>query len=107
MLLRIIFAALLVGFSQHAALAQYPTKPVHIVVPYPPGGAVDAFARVLSQQLSDVWSQQVLVENRPGASTMIGAEQVAKSPADGYTLLLTAELTCRTAPDLSQQSPDF
>jgi tripartite-type tricarboxylate transporter receptor subunit TctC len=105
MLLRMIFAALLVGFSQPAALAQYPTKPVHIVVPYPPGGAVDAFARVLSQQLSDVWSQQVVVENRPGASTMIGAEQVAKSSADGYTLLLTAELTFVTVPHLYEKIP--
>jgi tripartite-type tricarboxylate transporter receptor subunit TctC len=105
MLLRMIFAALLVGFSQQAALAQYPSKPVHIVVPYPPGGAVDAFARVLSQQLSDVWSQQVVVENRPGASTMIGAEQVAKSPADGYTLLLTAELTFVTVPHLYEKIP--
>jgi tripartite-type tricarboxylate transporter receptor subunit TctC len=94
-----------VGFSQQAALAQYPSKPVHIVVPYPPGGAVDAFARVLSQQLSDVWSQQVVVENRPGASTMIGAEQVAKSPADGYTLLLTAELTFVTVPHLYEKIP--
>jgi tripartite-type tricarboxylate transporter receptor subunit TctC len=105
MLLRMIFAALLVGFSQQAALAQYPSKPVHIVVPYPPGGAVDAFARVLSQQLSDVWSQQVVVENRPGASTMIGAEQVAKSSADGYTLLLTAELTFVTVPHLYEKIP--
>ena len=100
MLLRMIFAALLVGFSQQAALAQYPTKPVRIVVPYPPGGAVDAFARVLSQQLSDAWGHQVVVDNRPGASTMIGAEQVAKSPADGYTLLLSAELTFVTVPHL-------
>jgi tripartite-type tricarboxylate transporter receptor subunit TctC len=105
MLLRMIFAALLVGFSQQAALAQYPSKPVHIVVPYPPGGAVDAFARVLSQQLSDVWSQQVVVENRPGASTMIGAEQVAKSSADGYTFLLTAELTFVTVPHLYEKIP--
>lgn len=102
---RVIFAALLLGFSQQAALAQYPTKPVHIVVPYPPGGAVDAFARVLSQQLADLWSQQVLVDNRPGASTMIGAEQVAKSPADGYTLLLTAELTFVTVPHLYEKVP--
>jgi tripartite-type tricarboxylate transporter receptor subunit TctC len=105
MLWRMIFAALLVGFSQPAALAQYPTKPVHIVVPYPPGGAVDAFARVLSQNLSDVWGQQVLVDNRPGASTMIGAEQVAKAPADGYTLLLTAELTFATVPHLYEKIP--
>jgi tripartite-type tricarboxylate transporter receptor subunit TctC len=105
MLLRMIFTALLVGFSQQAALAQYPTKPVHIVVPYPPGGAVDAFARVLSQQLSDVWGQQVVVDNRPGASTMIGAEQVAKSAPDGYTLLLSAELTFVTVPHLYEKIP--
>lgn len=102
---RMIFAALLVGFSQQAALAQYPTKPVHVIVPYPAGGAVDAFARVLSQPLSDLWGQQVLVDNRPGASTIIGAEQVAKSPADGYTLLLTAELTLVTVPHLYEKIP--
>jgi tripartite-type tricarboxylate transporter receptor subunit TctC len=105
MLLCMIFTALLVGFSQQAALAQYPTKPVHIVVPYPPGGAVDAFARVLSQQLSDVWGQQVVADNRPGASTMIGAEQVAKSAPDGYTLLLSAELTFVTVPHLYEKIP--
>ena len=104
---RVIVAALLTTglFSQQAALAQYPTKPVHIVVPYPAGGAVDAFARVLTQQLSEMWGQQVVVDNRPGASTMIGAEQVAKSPADGYTLLLTAELTLVIVPHLYEKIP--
>ena len=102
---RIIVAALLVGFSQRAALAQYPVKPVRVIVPYSPGGAVDSFARVLTQQLSEHWNQSVVVENRPGASTMIGAEQVAKSPADGYTLLLTAELTLVTLPHLYEKIP--
>ena len=102
---RIIVAALLVGFSQQAALAQYPVKPVRVIVPYSPGGAVDSFARVLTQQLSEHWNQSVVVENRPGASTMIGAEQVAKSPADGYTLLLTAELTLVTLPHLYEKIP--
>jgi len=104
---RVIVAALLATglFSQQAALAQYPTKPVHIVVPYPAGGAVDAFARVLTQQLSEMWGQQVVVDNRPGASTIIGAEQVAKSPADGYTLLLTAELTLVIVPHLYEKIP--
>jgi len=104
---RVIVAALLTTglFSQQAALAQYPTKPVHIVVPYPAGGAVDAFARVLTQQLSEMWGQQVVVDNRPGASTMIGAEQVAKSPPDGYTLLLTAELTLVIVPHLYEKIP--
>ncbi|MFZ0067472.1 MAG: tripartite tricarboxylate transporter substrate binding protein [Pseudolabrys sp.] len=102
---RVTVAALLATglFSQQAALAQYPTKPVHIVVPYPAGGAVDAFARVLTQQLSELWGQQVGVDNRPGASTMIGAEQVAKSPPDGYTLLLTAELTLAIVPHLYEK----
>lgn len=104
---RVIVAALLTTglFSQQAALAQYPTKPVHIVVPYPAGGAVDAFARVLTQQLSELWGQQVVVDNRPGASTMIGADQVAKSPPDGYTLLLTAELTLVIVPHLYEKIP--
>jgi tripartite-type tricarboxylate transporter receptor subunit TctC len=104
---RVIVAALLTTglFSQQATLAQYPTKPVHIVVPYPAGGAVDAFARVLTQQLSEMWGQQVVVDNRPGASTMIGAEQVAKSPPDGYTLLLTAELTLVIVPHLYEKIP--
>lgn len=87
------------------AQAQYPTKPVRIVVPYPAGGAVDNFARVLAQRLTDVWNQQVVIENRGGASTMIGAEQVAKSPADGYTLLLSADLTFVIVPHLYAKVP--
>ena len=92
-------------FACEPARAQYPAKPVHVVVPYPAGGAVDGFARTLSQRLSDLWGQQVIVDNRPGASTMIGADQVAKAPADGYTLLLTAELTLVTVPHLHEKIP--
>ena len=103
MTVAILFAVGLI--SQQSALAQYPTKPVHIVVPYPAGGAVDAFARVLAQNLADLWGQQVVVDNRPGASTIIGGEQVAKSPPDGYTLLLTAELTLVTVPHLFEKIP--
>ncbi|HXX08179.1 MAG TPA: tripartite tricarboxylate transporter substrate binding protein [Pseudolabrys sp.] len=107
MLRRVIVAVLFAGalLSQNLVLAQYPSKPVHVVVPYPAGGAVDAFARVLSQKLSDLWGQQVVVDNRPGASTMIGADQVAKSPPDGYTFLLTAELTLVTVPYLHEKIP--
>lgn len=102
---RMIVAALLFGFSQQTALAQYPNKPVRVVVPYPAGGAVNSFARVLTQQLSELWGYPVVVENRAGASTMLGAEQVAKSPADGYTLMLTAELTLVTVPHLYEKIP--
>jgi tripartite-type tricarboxylate transporter receptor subunit TctC len=74
-----------------SAFAQtYPAKPVRMIVPFPPGGAADLMGRVLAQQLSDQLVQQVIVENRAGASGNIGAEAVAKAPGDGYTLLLGA-----------------
>jgi tripartite-type tricarboxylate transporter receptor subunit TctC len=87
----LLFALLLSGsvFCQ--------TKTVRIVVPFPPGGGADALARILSPRLAEIWGQQVLVENKPGASGHIGADLVAQSPADGHTLLMssTASLTER------------
>ena len=75
------------------ALAQspaYPAKPVRIVVPYPPGGSTDAITRMLGQALAEEWKQAVVIENKGGASGMIGVEQVARSEADGYTLVMSA-----------------
>ena len=80
---------MLLAVAATSAFAQgYPTKPAKVVVPYPPGGPTDIVARVVSQKLSEQMGQQFIVENRPGAGGNIGAEAVAKSPADGYTLLV-------------------
>jgi tripartite-type tricarboxylate transporter receptor subunit TctC len=79
-----------VALTHPIALAQsagYPTKLIKIVVPFPPGGATDIMTRNIAQKLGEAWKQPVIVENRPGASGMIGADAVAKSQADGYTYL--------------------
>src|SRR5690349_7352381 len=73
-----------------AATQAWPTKPVKIVVPFAAGGATDVVARLLAQKLTDAWGQSVVVENRAGAGGNIGADVVAKLPADGYTLLMTS-----------------
>jgi tripartite-type tricarboxylate transporter receptor subunit TctC len=72
------------------AAQPWPTKPVKIVCPFPAGGATDVVSRLLAQKLGEAWGQSVIVENRPGAGGNIGADVVAKSPPDGYTLLMTS-----------------
>lgn len=81
-----LIAAALTSF---AAIADtFPARPVRFVVPNPPGGASDIIARLFSDKLAQTWGQPVLVENRPGAATVIGTDAVAKAPADGHTLLV-------------------
>ena len=77
---------LFLAFDNTLHAQDYPTKPARIVVGYPPGGANDLIARIAAQKLSELWSQQFIVENRPGASAVIGTEVVARAAPDGYTL---------------------
>ena len=106
--LRALGAGLLAAamFAAPAVQAQvYPAKPLHLVVPYPAGGGTDFFARTVGAQLSAQLGQQVIVENKHGAATIIGAEAVAKSPADGYTLLLGDTATFAVNPSLYKKLP--
>lgn len=83
-----------------AAEPAFPSKPVRIIVPFGTGAMVDLIPRDLATQLSAKWGQPVIVENKPGAASMIGAEYVARSPADGYTLLMATSSTLSVAPYL-------
>jgi tripartite-type tricarboxylate transporter receptor subunit TctC len=85
---KILLALTLSLMAAGAAAQSFPPQPVRIVVPFPPGGSADVLARILQPQLAEIWSQTVLIENKPGASANIGAAFVAKSAPDGTTVLL-------------------
>ena len=90
------FAApiLLSALCATQAVAQnYPTRPIHIIVPFPAGGPSDVLARLIGDKMSVDFQQPVVVENRPGANTVIGAEAAAKASPDGYTLLMAIDST--------------
>lgn len=100
----LVVAAVLVAAP--VAIAQtYPAKPVKLVVPFPPGGSLDLTGRLLAQKLTEAWGQPVVVENKPGAGGNIGADLVAKSPPDGYTILLGALSTHAVNPSLYAKMP--
>jgi tripartite-type tricarboxylate transporter receptor subunit TctC len=101
--MRVLAAFILLCAATSGMQAQeqnYPSKTIRIVVSSAPGGVTDTLARTLGQRLSTAWGQHVVVENKPGANNQIGTEHVAKSPADGYTLLLTPEVTFVVNPHL-------
>jgi len=83
----------------------YPSRPIRMIVPFPAGGATDILARALSQKLGEKIGQTVVVENRPGAGGTIGADAASKSPADGYTLLLTTSSTHSIGPAINPRIP--
>jgi tripartite-type tricarboxylate transporter receptor subunit TctC len=93
------------AFAVTAAAQNFPSKPVRILVGFGAGGSTDIVARVLAQNLTVEWKQNVLVENRPGASGMIAAELVAKSPPDGHTLLMSPQTSLAVAPALYGKAP--
>src|SRR5205823_12813440 len=92
-----LFALAMAGWATVVA-QPYPSKVVKMVVAYAPGGATDVVTRAVAQRLSPMWGQPVVIENKPGANTNVAAGEVAKAPADGYTLLSTAESTFAVNP---------
>ncbi len=99
-----LFVALLLVVPQCLGQA-YPSKPVRVVIPFPPGGPTDITIRLLAQKLSERWSQPLVPEYRPGANTIIGTEAVVKSTPDGHTLLFTVDSTVTTNPSLYSKLP--
>src|SRR5207253_3716411 len=91
--------------AQPDAVGTYPTRPLRFVVPYPPGGTTDIVARGIGMKLAERFGHQVVTDNRGGASTIIGAEAVAKSAPDGYTLLLATATTLSINPQVYPKLP--
>jgi tripartite-type tricarboxylate transporter receptor subunit TctC len=101
---RLCLALTLAACTAGAWAQSYPSKPIRMIVPFPTGGGTDFLARLLAQRMSESWGQQVVVENRPGASMMIGSEIVAKAPADGYTIIMSS-INHTINPSLYQRIP--
>ena len=104
-LLAATVAGLGLGPLQLAHADGYPAKPVQLVVPFPPGGAVDIVGRTISKKLGDRLGQPIVVENKAGAGTVVGAAYVANAPADGYTLLISSGSTFTVNPALNAKLP--
>lgn len=101
--MHVFFAVICAVASAGAHAQSYPSKTVRLISPYPPGGGTDATARIVAQALSDQLGQQVVVDSRGGANGAIGTELAAKSPADGYTLVLGNSATHAILPNMSQK----
>jgi len=103
--LGLIAIILMVGPDRTARAQTYPAKPIHIIVPFAPGGITDVVARALGQRLSEAWKQQVVVENRPTGAGIVGVDSVAKAAPDGHTLLVAADANFVTAPHTYSKLP--
>jgi len=85
---RLFLAALFAAAAPLAGAQEFPSKAIRWLVPFPPGGASDAFARIIGQKMAETWGQQVIIDNRPGAGGNLAAELIVKAPADGYTIIM-------------------
>jgi tripartite-type tricarboxylate transporter receptor subunit TctC len=103
--LALLALGLAFGSGTVASAQSYPSKPIHIVVPFAAGGITDVIARALGQRLAEAWGQQVVIDNRTGGTGQVGTESVARSAPDGYTLLVTADATFVTAPHTYSKLP--
>ena len=101
----IVISIGLAALTTNVVAQTYPAKPIRLIVPFPPGGPADALARVLAQKLAEPLGQAVIIDNRPGATGTIGASLVAKSPPDGYTLLLGTSNELTMSPGLYEKLP--
>jgi tripartite-type tricarboxylate transporter receptor subunit TctC len=99
------FCALVFSAGIVAAQPAYPSRPIKLVVPYPPGALTDLLARAIGERLGAALKQPLVIENKPGAGTLVGAEFVAKQPPDGYTLLMATSTTLGISPALYRPSP--
>jgi tripartite-type tricarboxylate transporter receptor subunit TctC len=104
-LARLRLAAAALAFAAAAASAQYPTRPIRLIVPNPPGGATDSVARVLAPKLGEALGQPLIVDNRPGSNGNLAMEMVAKAAADGHTLLVAADAQIVIGPHLYAKMP--
>lgn len=91
--------------SRAAPAQEFPTQPVKLLVPYPPGGGVDALARPLAERLSQAWGKPVVIENKPGAATIVGTETVVNAAPDGHTVLFTTDSSITSNPHLYKKMP--
>ena len=96
---------MLLSWNPQGLAQAYPDKPVRLIVPLSAGSAVDTLARIPAQKLSELWGQQMVVDNRTGANGIIGTDAAAKAPADGYTLVLTNDAALATSPALYPKLP--
>src|SRR2546428_5950298 len=92
---RVLVSALFAAWASFPVLAdeQFPNRPIRIIVPFPAGGPSDIVARIIGQRMSEDWRQPVVIENRPGANTVIGAQAAAKAAPDGHTLFMAIDST--------------